>query len=392
MNSKERFRIAMLGGTPDRVPVMCQLAIGHYFIYSKIDPLEIWCSSEHFADALIEMQQRYNFDGILVNLSGRQPNWRKNMVRVEEKSDGEKWVYWKNGAYTKFPKDDNPHYFQADGSRYFPSFKEIDPEKLHYIDPYNLTEISYPFTWDFEDFERSKESFFPPYIHDILEKVIEKVGDDLSIHVEVFSPFSQFLELLNYENALMALLDDPDKVHACLKNLTKGAIEFGISQAKEGADAILISSAFSGSGFISRDTYEEFVLPYEKELISEIKAEIDIIIFTHTCGGIGDRLDLMMESGLDGIDTLDPPPLGTVELEDALLETRGKIFIKGNIDAVNTLLLGNENTVDSVVENKMNIAKEGGGYILSTACSIAPPTKPSLIEHMVKKAHNLGKY
>ena len=100
----------------------------------------------------------------------------------------------------------------------------------------------------------------------------------------------------------------------------------------------------------------------------------------------------MMETGLDGIDTLDPPPLGTVELEEAILETRGKIFIKGNVDAVNTLLLGNEETVDSVVENRMNVAKDGGGFILSTACSIAPPTKPSLIEHMVKKTHNLGKY
>ena len=392
MNSKERFKIAMHGGIPDRVPVMCQLAIGHYFLYSKIDSLEIWYSSEHFADALIEMQQRYNFDGILVNLSGRQPNWRENVLRIEEKSDGEKWIYWKNGNFTKFPKDDNPHYFQADGGRHFPSFEEIDPEKLHYIDPWNLTEVSYPFTWDFEDFERPKDDFFPPYMHDALKRVIEKVGDDVSVHAEIFSPFSQFLELLNYENALMALLDDPDKAHACLKNLTKGAIELGISQAKEGADAILISSAFAGSGFISRDSYEEFVLPYEKELISAIKAEIDITIFTHTCGGIGDRLDLMMETGLDGIDTLDPPPLGTVELEEAILETRGKIFIKGNVDAVNTLLLGNEETVDSVVENRMNVAKDGGGFILSTACSIAPPTKPSLIEHMVKKTHNLGKY
>ncbi|MEN8186920.1 MAG: uroporphyrinogen decarboxylase family protein [Bacteroidota bacterium] len=392
MTSKERFRIAMQGGTPDRVPVMCQLAVGHYFLYSGIDPLEIWYTSEGFSEALIKMQQQYDFDGILVNLSGRQPNWRDKIDKIEEKPDGEKWIYWKNGNFTKFPKDDNPHYYMGDGSRYFPTFDEIDPEKLYYIDPWNLTEISYPFTWDFEEFERPRENFFPPYIHDTLKKVIEKVGDEISVHAEIFSPFSQFLELLNYENALMALLDDPDKSHACLKNLTKGAIELGISAAKEGADAILISSAFAGSGFISRDNYEEFVLPYEKELISAIKAEIDIPVFTHTCGGIGDRLDLMMESGLNGIDTLDPPPLGTVELEEAMLETRGKIFIKGNIDAVNTLLLGNEETVQSAVKNRLHVAKDGGGYICSTACSIAPSTKPSMIEHMVKITHKFGKY
>ena len=52
MTSKERINIAMKLGTPDRVPLMCQLSIGHYFLNSKIDPLDIWFESEGFAEAL----------------------------------------------------------------------------------------------------------------------------------------------------------------------------------------------------------------------------------------------------------------------------------------------------------------------------------------------------
>ena len=100
----------------------------------------------------------------------------------------------------------------------------------------------------------------------------------------------------------------------------------------------------------------------------------------------------MMESGFDGIDTLDPPPLGTVDLEEAVEETKGNVFIKGNIDPVNDLLLGNEDTVKAAVENRLRIAKEGGGYILSSACSVAPPTKPELIELMVQEVIKHGKY
>lgn len=37
-------------------------------------------------------------------------------------------------------------------------------------------------------------------------------------------------------------------------------------------------------------------------------------IYTHTCGAIGDRLNLMKETGTDGIVTLDQPPPGTVDL------------------------------------------------------------------------------
>ena len=55
---------------------------------------------------------------------------------------------------------------------------------------------------------------------------------------------------------------------------------------------------------------------------------------------IGDRLDLMLETGTQGIDTLDPPPLGTVELQDAKRQLAGRAFIKGNVDPVDTVLWG----------------------------------------------------
>ncbi len=391
MTGKERMRIAMQGGMADRVPVMCQLSLGHYFLYSGIDPLEIWYTSDGFSDALIAMQERYRFDGILVNLHGRPAEWRTYIDRIDE-MNGEKIIRWKNGNYTKFPKDDNPHYYQQDGSRYFPSFEEIDPAKLFYIDPWQISGINYPFTWDFEGEERPKDDFFPPYINDTLKMVIQKTGNRVSVHGEVYSPFSQFLELLNYEQALMALLIDPDKVKACLDALSDGTIELGKREAQSGADAVLISSAFAGSGFISRELYEEFVLPFEKKVIGGIKAIHDIPVYTHTCGGIGDRLDLMMETGTNGIDTLDPPPLGTVELADAIKQTKGKVFIKGNIDPVNELLHGSDEVIERAVHNRLNIAKPGGGYILSTACSVSPGTNPSRIGLLSRIAIEFGQY
>jgi len=40
--------------TPDRVPVMCQLALGHYFLNCGGKPSKIWFDSEAFAGALVE--------------------------------------------------------------------------------------------------------------------------------------------------------------------------------------------------------------------------------------------------------------------------------------------------------------------------------------------------
>ncbi|HVP40083.1 MAG TPA: hypothetical protein VMS93_12975, partial [Candidatus Saccharimonadales bacterium] len=77
MNSRERMRVAMGLGEPDRVPVMCQLALGHYFLHGGSDAVEIWHSSEAFGEALLLLQGRYGFDGILVNLPGRDPEWSR---------------------------------------------------------------------------------------------------------------------------------------------------------------------------------------------------------------------------------------------------------------------------------------------------------------------------
>jgi len=58
MNSKQRMAAAMDHTKPDRVPVMCQLALGHYFLNCNYSPSEIWFDTETFAKALVELQQR----------------------------------------------------------------------------------------------------------------------------------------------------------------------------------------------------------------------------------------------------------------------------------------------------------------------------------------------
>ncbi|MDP2955850.1 MAG: uroporphyrinogen decarboxylase family protein [Longimicrobiales bacterium] len=392
MTSRERVRVAMELGVPDRVPVFCQLAIGHYFLNASPSPFDIWFRSEGFADALVELQRRYGFDGILVNLPGRDPDIGAHIERIEEGAR-ESVVRWKDGSFTRVPRDDNPHWFGAGGSRVLPAFDDVDPEDLWYVEPWDVTGISCPCRWGFEVEARPPGDFFPPYHLDTIRAVLERTRGEVSVHSEVFSPFSQFLDLVGYEHALLALMDDPGKVRACLEQLTGGAVELACRQAEAGVDAVLISSAFAGDGFISPRHYEEFVLPYEGSLVASVRKRAPgVKVYTHTCGGIGDRLELMLETGTQGIDTLDPPPLGTVELEDAVRVLKGRAFIKGNIDPVNTLLLGGEREVRDAVLHRLSVAGPGGGYILSSACSVAPGVKPEHLELMTRLAVEYGRY
>jgi uroporphyrinogen-III decarboxylase len=170
-------------------------------------------------------------------------------------------------------------------------------------------------------------------------------------------------------------------------------VYYGRELARRGADAVLMSSAFAGGGFISRAMYGEFVLPFEKAVWDGVRGVFpDIPCYTHTCGAIGDRLDLMEATGLDGIDTLDPPPLGTVELDKAKEQLGNRVFIKGNIDSVNTLLLGSHEDARADIIQRIVCGKPGGAYILSTACSVAPRVSPDRLEMMAGICEEYGKY
>ena len=208
------------------------------------------------------------------------------------------------------------------------------------------------------------------------------------MHGEIFSPFTQFFDLLGCSGALVALLDDPEKSKKCLEALARGAIALGCSQAAHGVDAILISSAYAGAGFISPQHYREFVLPYERKVVEGIQAVHKIPVYTHTCGRIADRLELMAETGTSGIDTLDPPPLGNVELAEAKRRIGKRLFIKGNLDPVNILLHGTPGKVLESALRCIAAGSPGGGYILSSACSIPPHTPPENILMMSEAVHS----
>jgi hypothetical protein len=376
---------------PDRVPVMCQLSIGHYFLNAGLSPIEVWFTSEGFVEALCRLQARYSFDGMLVNLPGRDPNYERWIERVDHQ-ENETILHWKNGDWTVLPHDDNPRYCFKDTTRSVPAFRDIDPSQLFYVEPWDTTGITYPYRWRFEKEPRPVTDFFPEHHLDSILTLKQKVGKTVSIHSEIFSPWSQFLELLGYEQALLSILEDPGKVKACLERLTEGATELAKRQAACGVDAILISSAFAGGGLISRRHYEEFVLPFERKIIRNVQEVFPIPIYTHTCGSIGDRIDLMLQTGTNGIDALDPPPLGTVDLAEAKRVTHGKAFLKGNIDPVNTLLSANRETITEDVKYRLSIGKPGGAYILSTACSVSPHTPPEHVELLIALSQEYGLY
>lgn len=344
---------------PDRVPFMCQMSFGHMLIQTGYSPSAFWLSGELFAEGLIHLRELYDFDGILISLHGHSPDWEKSINRIERDKTQEV-VFWENGDKTVFPYDDLPAHIP--GKTKPPKLiTEIDPEAL----PDNIEYIPVSLGLNFP--------IDPNHKFDIIDNIVETAGREYSIHGEVTSPFDYFLHFFGISEALMSLVSNPDKSKAILQRYTDGVTQLALEMTTHQVEAIKISSPFAGSGFISPPFYKDFVLPYERQIVQSVRRQ-GVHIYTHTCGAIGDRLEIMVESGISGLECLDPPPLGDIDLDEAKKRIGSDVFIKGNIDPIHVLLNGSPEIIRRDAEEKILIGNRGGGYILSTACSIAPHT------------------
>lgn len=392
----ERIRSTMRHIPPDRVPVMCQLSIGHYNLNAGYKPHEIWYDTEAFAEAAVKLARRYAFDGILVVLTGRPRDYLSRVVSRREEADGE-WLTWRNGDRTFLPWDDMPHHYPADTAQPTRAdFESFDPDRDilridHYLGHtwnvlYHMQDLP-----EKADAGPLRPGAIPEYLFRAFDLVKAAAGADLSIHGSVYSPLTHFFELFGYEPALVALATAPEKCHAVLERLSEGVIAWALALIERGADAVDLSSAFVAAPFLSRQLYREFVVPWERRVNQAVRAAGGIV-YTHTCGRIGDRLDLLAETGTLGIDTLDPPPLGNCDLAAAKRDFGERLFFKGNMNSVALLRYQTAEEVTAEATRCLTAGMPGAGYILSTACSVAPRVEPWKLEMLTPIAERIGRY
>lgn len=338
MNPRERLKTAMQRRQPDRVPVWCPLSLEHIIRNGTPDGL-IPRSIEDFVQAECRLTLRYGFDGAVLYL----PAVRQGTPIGDHLK---KWL-------SATPTGDSDHVFE-----------QADPEQWESVLP----------VYEQEDFYSS-----------LLAREI--LGQDY--HLGGWTPdgFSKAIQWFpQLEDALIATRMDSQRFQALVEHFDRESIAYARAQIRLGAlESMHISSPYAGASFLSRETYETLVLPSVRALAAAVREE-GAFSYLHTCGFLADRLELAVSSGVDGLECLDPPPLGNVELAQAKKQVGNQVFLKGNIDSVNVLLLGSEEKVEAVIRHCLDAGMPGGGYILSTACSVAPAVPPERVQKLAQMA------
>jgi hypothetical protein len=129
--------------------------------------------------------------------------------------------------------------------------------------------------------------------------------------------------------------------------------------------------------------FKRFVVPYVSEMIGLIHSR-GAKVRLHCHGNTRDVLNMIAETGADGLDPCEAPPDGDISLSETKQRVGGRICLFGNLQA-RLLESARPDEVEDAVRRCMVSAKEGGGYvIMPTAAPFCSPLPPKTEENYLR--------
>lgn len=140
--------------------------------------------------------------------------------------------------------------------------------------------------------------------------------------------------------------------------------------------------------------FDEFVVAFDHPLVALVHACPGLGVIMHSHGRVNAFLERFVDIGADGLNVLEPPPLGDTRLADAKRRVGDRLCLIGNIQ-YDDIARGTPDTVERLVREAIQDGAPGGGFILSPCASpyespLPRGTRDNLITYLVK-GHEYGK-
>jgi uroporphyrinogen decarboxylase len=209
----------------------------------------------------------------------------------------------------------------------------------------------------------ARASLFHPGMLETFRALPAKVRNRAAVCVGLTGAFSQLGFLVGLEKLLVALVDQPERVHRALHRRQEIALRQAEEIWRAGARFIWIGEGMASGSLISPAAYRDFVLPYERELVGHIR-KLGALSLLHICGNTTRMLAEIAETGTDGCDVDYPTDWS------AAVSVLGKsMCLKGNINPLFFLPANIHQLAPACAEAK-RVAAGLKGFILSTGCLV----------------------
>jgi uroporphyrinogen decarboxylase len=231
---------------------------------------------------------------------------------------------------------------------------------------------------------------YAPYRLESLRRIVQRYKGKYAIGVHLNDVLSIPRNLMGFQNLMMAF-SEPELI----KGLVDLSVNLNTELAKEaaelGANFVFTGDDYASTEapFISPKMFREYLYPGLKKVVAGFH-EQGLPVIKHTDGNIMPLLDMIIDSGIDCLDPIDP--LAGLDIIEIKKKYGDRIAVKGNIDCAHTLTFG---SVEDVVKETLEViskAGPGGGIIISSSNSIHSAVKPGNYLAMINTIRTYGKY
>ncbi len=206
-------------------------------------------------------------------------------------------------------------------------------------------------------------------------EICQQVGPDgVVVAGELYSPLKMLHLILGPEQTTYLLMDEPQRSLELLALHETAQLELVKQMAQAGVPAVMamdnLDTAFHPPQYVEQYSASF----YEKA--SRICHEQGSSFFIHACGRQRDNLKLIASLGVDGLEGVAFPPLGDVELDEAMRLAGDRLIMTGGISAAEFNRLQTRQQVFAYVKNLFDRMRPyAGRFMLSASCN-TPYTAP----------------
>lgn len=242
------------------------------------------------------------------------------------------------------------------------------------------------------DFER----YEPPDPHvpgrfATVEAAVNKYRGHTAVIVHLNDVFTIPRYLMGMQDLLMAIVTEPDLV----KGLVEMSVNINLELAKEvaarGAKIVYTGDdiAYNKGPLMSPRHFREFFYPGLCRVMRGFK-EQGLYVIKHTDGNLWPIIDMLIDSGIDCLDPIDPQ--AGMDLAEVKAKYGHQVTLKGNVDCAQLMTFGTPDEVIEATKIALQKGMPGGGYILSSSNSIHSAVKPENYAAMLSAWREYGRY
>ncbi|MBW4575164.1 MAG: uroporphyrinogen decarboxylase [Aphanothece sp. CMT-3BRIN-NPC111] len=226
-----------------------------------------------------------------------------------------------------------------------------------------------------------------PFIREILQTLRQEVGDKSTVLGFVGAPWTLAAYAIegksskDYINIKSMAFCEPAMLHQFLGKLADAIATYVRYQIDSGAQVVQMFDSWAGQ--LSPQDYETFALPYQQQVVQQVKAthpDTPLILYINGSAGI---LERMGKSGVD-IVSVD----WTVDMAEARARLGANMGVQGNMDPC--ALYGSKDFIrDRILDT---IRKAGNtGHIMNLGHGVLPSTPEENVAFFFETAKQADK-